>query len=77
MVELRGSPPMDFVEKARMRLEHWLKHNDHHQEEYEMFAEQLEEAGKGESAAYVREMMELTIRSNDCLQKALKAIENA
>ncbi len=68
---------MDFVEKSRIRLEHWIKHNDHHQEEYEMFAEQLDEAGKEESAAHVREMIELTFKSNDCLQKALKAIENA
>jgi len=32
---------MDFIEKARLRLEHWITHNDHHQYEYEMFAEQL------------------------------------
>jgi len=66
---------MDFVEKAKIRLEHWITHNDHHQEEYEMFVEQLEEAGKEESAEQVRQMISLTSRSTDCLRKALKALE--
>jgi formyltetrahydrofolate hydrolase len=65
---------MDFIEKATIRLEHWITHNDHHQEEYEMFAEQLEEAGKKESAEQVREMISLTSKSTDCLRKALKAL---
>ena len=66
---------MDLAEKARIRIEHWQTHNDHHQEEYEMFAEQLEDAGKKESAKHVREMIELTRRSNDCLRKALEALD--
>ena len=66
---------MDFIEKATIRLEHWITHNDHHQEEYEMFAEQLEEAGKSESAKYIKEMIELSSRTTDCLRKALKALE--
>ncbi len=65
---------MDFVERATIRLEHWITHNDHHQEEYEMFVEQLEEAGKKESAAQVRQMISLTSESTDCLRKALKAL---
>ncbi len=67
---------MDFVEKARIRLEHWITHNDHHQEEYEMFAEQLQDAEKKESADNIREMMELTAKGTDCLRKALKALED-
>jgi hypothetical protein len=67
---------MDFVEKAKIRLEHWITHNDHHQEEYEMFAEQLQDAGKKESADNIREMMSLTAKCTDCLRKALKAIES-
>ncbi|MDL1959179.1 MAG: hypothetical protein LWX01_06915 [Deltaproteobacteria bacterium] len=66
---------MDFIEKARIRLENWITHNDHHQEEYEMFAEQLEEAGKNESLKHVREVIEMTARINECLRKALKALE--
>jgi hypothetical protein len=65
---------MDFSEKAKIRLEHWITHSDHHQEEYAMFVEQLEEAGKVESAKYIKEMIDLSSRSTDCLRKALQAL---
>ena len=67
---------MEFVEKAKIRLEHWITHNDHHQEEYEMFADQLQEAGKNKSAEHIREMMKLTAKSTDHLRKALDSIES-
>ena len=38
---------MDFIEKTKVRLEHWISHNEHHLEEYEMFAKQLEEGLTG------------------------------
>jgi uncharacterized protein (TIGR02996 family) len=66
---------MDFVEKAKIRLEHWITHNDHHHDEYLMFADQLEEAGKKESAGYIREMVELSHRSTGCLRRALETLE--
>jgi len=66
---------MDFIEKARIRLESWVTHNDHHQEEYEMFAERLEEAGKKESLEHFRKMMEMTAKSNEYLRKAFNALE--
>ena len=65
---------MDFIEKARIRLESWITHNDHHQEEYEMFAEQLETEGKNESLKHIREMIDLTAKSTECLRKALNAL---
>jgi hypothetical protein len=65
---------MEFVEKAKVRLDHWIHHSDHHNEEYEMFADQLEEAGKTESARCVREMIELTSKCTECLKNALKAL---
>ena len=66
---------MDFIEKAQLRLEHWITHNDHHQEEYEMFAEQLDTAGKKDSSIHVREMIALTAESTECLRKALKTLK--
>ena len=63
---------MDFVEKAKIRLDHWITHNDHHHEEYDLFAEQLEDAGKSESAKAIREMIELSVKSTNCLRNALK-----
>ena len=65
---------MDLMEKAKIRLQSWITHNDHHHEEYEMFAEQLEEANRTESAKHIREMIELNSKSNECLRQALKAL---
>lgn len=65
---------MDFVEKAKVRMEHWIAHYDHHQEEYQSLMEQLQEAGKQESADHIREMMELAEKSIHCLRAALKAL---
>ena len=65
---------MDFKEKAKIRLQSWITHNDHHQEEYEMFAEQLEEVNRTDSAKHIREMIELNSKSNECLRQALKAL---
>ncbi len=65
---------MDFDEKARIRIEHWIEHNDHHLEDYEQFANQLEDAGKLESARSIREMADFTQKSTACLRKALEAL---
>lgn len=65
---------MELTDKARIRLETWISHNDHHREEYEMFAEQLEQMGKKESAGHVKDMLEMTAKGTECLRKALKAL---
>ncbi len=65
---------MDFVEKAQIRLNHWIAHNESHQEEYEVFAAQLEEAGKTTSAMQIREMVALCKKSHECLRQALAAL---
>jgi len=65
---------MDSVDKAKIRLEHWISHNEHHSEDYESLMKELEDAGKRESAAYIREMLDLSSRSAECLKKALKAL---
>ena len=65
---------MDFVERSKIRLEHWKSHNDHHYEEYQIFADHLEDAGKTKSAAYIKEMIDLTAKIGDCLSSALKEI---
>ena len=66
---------MDFMEKAKIRLDHWIGHNKHHCEDYEAFANELEEAGKPESAKHMREMKALTIKSTECLKKAREALD--
>lgn len=65
---------MDFTEKARVRITHWVEHSEKHLKEYETFAHDLEAAGKNESAQHIREMAALAAQSNDCLARALKAL---
>jgi hypothetical protein len=66
---------MEISERAKIRLEHWITHNDHHQEEYEIFADQLEEANMKESARHVRDLIDLTSKCTDCLREALKSLK--
>jgi hypothetical protein len=66
---------MDSIEKAKIRIEHWMHHNDHHYEDYEAFAMGLDKAGKTESARAIREMMEYTAKSTECLKKAMNALD--
>ena len=65
---------MDSQEKAKIRIEHWISHNEQHQAEYEAFADELEKMGKAESAGFIREMTALTAKSTECLRKSLKAL---
>jgi hypothetical protein len=65
---------MEFLEKARRQMEHWMAHNEQHQEEYEAFARQLGEAGRKKSAEKIREMARLAVRSNECLRAALEGL---
>lgn len=62
---------METLKKARIRLEHWIAHNDHHESEYGLFAEDLEKAGFDTAAAEIRRMIQLNAGCNDCLRKAL------
>jgi hypothetical protein len=68
---------MDFDEKAGIRIGHWIAHNESHLKEYEAFALELETAGKSESASCIREMTVLILQGNECLRRALKAMESA
>ncbi|MDZ7761962.1 MAG: hypothetical protein U5L00_17125 [Desulfovermiculus sp.] len=66
---------MDNLEKARIRMEHWIEHNDQHQQEYDAFARELEEAGKNEAAAEVRAMNELTAKGSEHLRQAIALLQ--
>ena len=66
---------MQFEKKAKIRMEHWLKHTADHLREYEQFADELENAGSAESAGHIRDMVDLTARTTACLDSALQALE--
>ena len=63
---------MDFEEKAKIRMTHWIHHNLDHLENYKVFASELENAGKDECARHIRAMGDLLSKSNDHLKKALR-----
>jgi hypothetical protein len=65
---------MNFKEKAKIRIEHWLKHNESHVAQYSQFVEELEAAGMQAGAGHIREMIALTAKGNACLREALKAL---
>jgi hypothetical protein len=66
---------MEFVERAKIRIAHWVEHNEDHVKEYENFARELESAGKIECAGHVREMAALAARSGECLRRARAALQ--
>lgn len=66
---------MDFIEKARIRIENWIHHNEHHQEEYQLFAEQLAEFGERETSAYIEKMIQRTSESTELLRQALDSLK--
>jgi hypothetical protein len=67
---------MTFEEKAKIRIEHLMKHTTDHLKEYEQFATELENAGIKDSARHLREMAVLTARSAECLDNALLCLMN-
>ena len=65
---------MDFQEKAKIRIEHWLSHNESHVKEYEEFLQELQKEGKQACADHIKEMIDLTVKSNDALRKAVASL---
>ena len=65
---------MDFIEKAKIRIDHWYKHNKSHMVEYEDFVNQLEKEGRQSCAEQIRELINFTLKGNECLQKAIESL---
>lgn len=66
---------MESIEKAGMRIEHWIKHSQSHLADYEAFADELDEAEHKESAAEIRSMVALTQKSMEHLRNARAALK--
>ena len=62
---------MNDIEKSRIRLKHWLDHNEDHLKGYEDVAALLEKEGLAEAAAKVRQGIEMTSKANDEFRAAL------
>ncbi len=65
---------MEFNEKARIRLEHWLKHNKEHEEEYKKFRDELLSAGKTKSAKLMDSIIEYVFRCSKLFEEAIDGL---
>jgi hypothetical protein len=65
---------MEFQEKAKIRIQHWLAHNEGHLSDYEEFAGQMETAGFKTSARHIREMIAWAAKSNNSMREALNSL---
>lgn len=62
---------MEFEEKAKIRIEHWLNHTAGHIDGYRQLAEELENTGYRDIARHIRATMALTASCAKCLEGAL------
>jgi len=65
---------MEPLDRTALRMTHWLEHNQHHCEEYEELAQELEALGKSESAQALRKMIAHAQKGNAQLERALAAL---
>ncbi len=68
---------MEFREKAKLRIEHWMKHTEDHVKEYARFADELEKSGYNDAACNIREMATITAKCSHCLKNALLSMNLA
>jgi hypothetical protein len=67
---------MDFHEKAKIRLEHWVAHDQGHLTEYKAFAQELSDAGLAQSAEAINDLVGSVENGIDCMQRALAGLDS-
>ena len=68
---------MEFREKAKLRIEHWMKHSNAHVNEYSEFADELDNYGYIDAARNIREMATITAKCSHYLINALQSVNDA
>lgn len=66
---------MNFNGAAKVRVTQWITHNELHRKEYEEFAERSAKYGTPEFAKHIRDMLNLTVKTTDCLRKSLEHLD--
>ncbi|MGD8562064.1 MAG: hypothetical protein PVG03_06000 [Desulfarculaceae bacterium] len=67
---------MDFSEKAKIRLEHWVAHDQGHLTEYKAFAQELSDAGLAQSAEAISDLAGCVEKGIACMQRALASLDS-
>jgi hypothetical protein len=65
---------MEEMEKLKTILQHWIRHNESHFEEYKKWAEIASSAGLGNVSESILKAMEFIKLANEEFQKALNYI---
>ncbi len=65
---------MEELEKLKTVLQHWVRHNESHFEEYKKWAEIASSIGLQNVRESIFKAMELIKQANDEFHKALKSI---
>lgn len=61
---------MDDLEKLKHLIGHWKEHNEEHAKTYLDWSKKADEAGKGELAAILRELADVTLKMATLFEKA-------
>ena len=65
---------LEFNDKARKLLDHWVRHNDDHAHSYVQWAADFKKNELAEAAALLESAAELTMQINLALKQALAQI---
>jgi hypothetical protein len=68
---------MDDTQKSRIRLSHWIEHNNEHLKGYDEVASTLERQGLHEAADRIRKGMALVVSANREFEHALGHLPSA
>jgi hypothetical protein len=69
-----SATPLSFEEKMSKLLNHWIRHNDDHADNYRQWARQAEENGHPEVAALLEEAARMTVEISGRFEAAAKMI---
>ena len=67
---------LTFNEKMVKLLEHWIKHNDDHAENYKNWAVKTKEKGMNDVGLLLRDAVDMTELINNKFKKALELIKS-
>ncbi|MBF0468420.1 MAG: hypothetical protein HQK61_05990 [Desulfamplus sp.] len=66
---------MSIDEKLALLLKHWIEHNNSHKETYLSWAEKAVDGKLEETAKFLRQTAELSVRITENLENALESIK--
>lgn len=72
-----SSPAMPFPQKARLLIEHWVKHNQAHLQDYCRWADTFRQNGLESAASLLESAAESTRQINQTLSKASESVVSA